>query len=380
MSAFALRLAILPSILLLLFVVGKNKQRRNPTSLLVWLAVLGAVSAIPAVIVEILGSGLLYMLGLGPSSAMYNFVECFFIVAMIEELGKFLGMLLMTWKNKNFDHSYDGVIYGVCSSLGFATLENVIYVFQGGIGTGIMRAVSAVPLHCACGVVMGFLYAKAREDANNGESAFGNLLLAYVCPLGIHGLYDFVLSVEDTSVLLCIAVLALVIILMFLLITHAAKEDHIIAVQPIWTAPYNFRYMPMRGCQSNHYNQPGGYGTQPNTYGQPGGYGAQPNTYGQPGGYRAQPNTYGQPGGYGAQPNTYGQPGSYGTQPNTYGQPGSYGAHPNTYGQPGGYGAQSNTYGQPGGYGAQLNIYGQFGHTDTYGQTGNYGTQPDNRR
>ena len=217
-----------------------------------------------------------------------------------------------------------------------------------------MRAVSAVPLHCACGVVMGFLYAKAREDANNGESAFGNLLLAYVCPLGIHGLYDFVLSVEDTSVLLCIAVLALVIILMFLLITHAAKEDHIIAVQPIWTAPYNFRYMPMRGCQSNHYNQPGGYGTQPNTYGQPGGYGAQPNTYGQPG--------------------------SYGTQPNTYGQPGSYGAHPNTYGQPGGYGAQSNTYGQPGGYGAQLNIYGQFGHTDTYGQTGNYGTQPDNRR
>ena len=60
---------------------------------------------------------------------------------------------------------------------------------------------------------MGFLYAKAREDANNGESVFGNLLLAYVCPLGIHGLYDFVLSVEDTSVLLCIAVLALAIIL-----------------------------------------------------------------------------------------------------------------------------------------------------------------------
>lgn len=367
MSAFALRLAILPSILLLLFVVGKNKQRRNPTSLLVWLAVLGAVSAIPAVIVEILGSGLLYMLGLDPSSAMYNFVECFFIVAMIEELGKFLGMLLMTWKNKNFDHSYDGVIYGVCSSLGFATLENVIYVFQGGIGTGVMRAVSAVPLHCACGVVMGFLYAKAREDANNGESAFGNLLLAYVCPLGIHGLYDFVLSVEDTSVLLCIAVLALVIILMFLLITHAAKEDHIIAVQPIWTAPYNFRYMPMRGCQSNHYNQPGGYGTQPNTYGQPGGYGAQPNTYSQPGGYGMQPNTYGQPGGYGSQLNTYGQPGGYGAQPNTYGQPGSYGTQPNTYGQPGSYGAQSN-------------IYGQFGYTDTYGQTGNYGIQPDNRR
>ena len=98
---------------------------------------------------------------------------------------------------------------------------------------------------------------------------------------------------------------------MFLLITHAAKEDHIIAVQPIWTAPYNFRYMPMRGCQSNHYNQPGGYGTQPNTYGQPGGYGAQSNTYGQPGGYGAQLNIYGQFG----HTDTYGQTGNYGTQP-----------------------------------------------------------------
>ena len=105
MSAFALRLAVLPSVLLLLFVVRRNKNSRDPMSLLVWLAVLGAVSTIPAVVVELVGGVLLYYMGLESGTAVYELVNCFFIVAMIEELGKFLGMLILTWKNKNFDHS-----------------------------------------------------------------------------------------------------------------------------------------------------------------------------------------------------------------------------------------------------------------------------------
>lgn len=247
MSAFALRLAVLPSVLLLLFVVRRNKNSRDPMSLLVWLAVLGAVSTIPAVVVELVGGVLLYYMGLESGTAVYELVNCFFIVAMIEELGKFLGMLILTWKNKNFDHSYDGVIYGVCSSLGFATLENILYVFQGGIGLGILRAVTAIPLHCSCGVIMGYFYSKARENANKGEGAAGNMLIAYFSTMGIHGLYDFVLSIDDTSVILCILVLILSVVLMFLLISHAAKNDHIIAVNPIWVNPYNFRYIPMCG-------------------------------------------------------------------------------------------------------------------------------------
>ena len=222
MSAFALRLAVLPSVLLLLFVVRRNKNSRDPMSLLVWLAVLGAVSTIPAVVVELVGGVLLYYIGLESGTAVYELVNCFFIVAMIEELGKFLGMLILTWKNKNFDHSYDGVIYGVCSSLGFATLENILYVFQGGIGLGILRAVTAIPLHCSCGVIMGYFYSKARENANKGEGAAGNMLIAYFSAMGIHGLYDFVLSIDDTSVILCILVLILSVVLMFLLISHAA--------------------------------------------------------------------------------------------------------------------------------------------------------------
>ncbi|MFR5028327.1 MAG: PrsW family intramembrane metalloprotease [Coprococcus sp.] len=280
MSAFALRLAVLPSVLLLLFVVRRNKNSRDPMSLLVWLAVLGAVSTIPAVVVELVGGVLLYYMGLESGTAVYELVNCFFIVAMIEELGKFLGMLILTWKNKNFDHSYDGVIYGVCSSLGFATLENILYVFQGGIGLGILRAVTAIPLHCSCGVIMGYFYSKARENANKGEGAAGNMLIAYFSTMGIHGLYDFVLSIDDTSVILCILVLILSVVLMFLLISHAAKNDHIIAVNPIWVNPYNFRYIPMCG-----YNQPNMYG-QNMQYNQPNVYGKWQNTF--------QPNAYGQ--------------------------------------------------------------------------------------
>ena len=293
MSAFALRLAVLPSVLLLLFVVRRNKNSRDPMSLLVWLAVLGAVSTIPAVVVELVGGVLLYYMGLESGTAVYELVNCFFIVAMIEELGKFLGMLILTWKNKNFDHSYDGVIYGVCSSLGFATLENILYVFQGGIGLGILRAVTAIPLHCSCGVIMGYFYSKARENANKGEGAAGNMLIAYFSTMGIHGLYDFVLSIDDTSVILCILVLILSVVLMFLLISHAAKNDHIIAVNPIWVNPYNFRYIPMCG-----YNQPNMYG-QNMQYNQPNVYGKWQNTF--------QPNAYGQANQYNNQQSGYGR-------------------------------------------------------------------------
>lgn len=305
MSAFALRLAVLPSVLLLLFVVRRNKNSRDPMSLLVWLAVLGAVSTIPAVVVELVGGVLLYYMGLESGTAVYELVNCFFIVAMIEELGKFLGMLILTWKNKNFDHSYDGVIYGVCSSLGFATLENILYVFQGGIGLGILRAVTAIPLHCSCGVIMGYFYSKARENANKGEGAAGNMLIAYFSAMGIHGLYDFVLSIDDTSVILCILVLILSVVLMFLLISHAAKNDHIIAVNPIWVNPYNFRYIPMGG-----YNQPNMYG-QNMQYNQPNVYGKRQNTF--------QPNAYGQTDQYNNQQSGYGRQPRYGQQ-SGYGQ------------------------------------------------------------
>lgn len=345
-------------------------------SLLVWLAVLGAVSTIPAVVVELVGGVLLYYMGLESGTAVYELVNCFFIVAMIEELGKFLGMLILTWKNKNFDHSYDGVIYGVCSSLGFATLENILYVFQGGIGLGILRAVTAIPLHCSCGVIMGYFYSKARENANKGEGAAGNMLIAYFSTMGIHGLYDFVLSIDDTSVILCILVLILSVVLMFLLISHAAKNDHIIAVNPIWVNPYNFRYIPMCGYnqpnmygQNMQYNQPNVYGKWQNTF-QPNAYG-QTNQYNnQQSGYGRQPR-YGQQSGYGQQPGQYNQPGSYTQQPGQYNQPSSGYSQPQRYDQQNGYSQQT----QYGWQSQQNNQYSGYGQQPHYGQSSQYDPQ-----
>ena len=368
MSAFALRLAVLPSVLLLLFVVGRNKNSRDPMKLLVWLAVLGAVSTIPAVVVELLGDGLLYYMGLESGTGVYELVNCFFIVAMIEELGKFVGMIILTWNNKNFDHSYDGVIYGVCSSLGFATLENILYVFQGGIGLGILRAVTAIPLHCSCGVVMGYFYSKARENANNGEGAAGNMLISYLSAMGIHGLYDFVLSVDDTSVILCILVLLLLVALMLLLISYAAKNDHIITVNPIWVNPYNFRYIPMRG-----YNQPNMYGqnmqyNQPDMYGQNMQYN-QPDVYGQNMQYNIKPNAYSQwSGQYNGQQSSYVQQPQYGQQ---YNQQSGYVQQPQ-YGQQ--YNQQSSYRQQPQ-YGYQYNRQTGCGQQPQYDSQNRYRQQ-----
>lgn len=315
-------LAILPALLLLLLVVGRNKGKSNPAGLLLLLALGGVLSIIPAIIVELIGSvfaGVMFVAG----SAAYNLVISFLVVAMIEELGKLGFLFIFSWTNRNFDHSYDGVIYAVCSSMGFAVVENIFYVFSYGMGTGIVRAFSAVPLHCACGVVMGFFYARARERANEkrGGAAFGNVVLAYLLPLIIHGGYDFTAFMESTAGL--IVVLVAVILAMLVVLFYAAQTNHIIREDPTWVNPYNFGRLPMYprfqqtqytyGCAQQAY-VPRYYMQQPNAaYAQPGYIQPQMAPNMRPAYVQQRPNgAYVQPGRAYVQPNRpYTQPGAY---------------------------------------------------------------------
>ena len=366
MSSILLRLAVLPSIGLLLLVVGKNKQRRNPTNLLVILAVLGAVSCIPAAIGELIGMTVLERTDLYQDSIVYGIVEYFCVVAAMEELVKFIAVLIATWKNKNFDHSYDGIIYGVCSALGFATLENILYVLPGGLGLGVIRAISSVPLHCTCGVFMGYFYAKAKENANHdeGSGVAANMFLAYLVPVFIHGLYDFIVTREFMNIGYIIVVVFVIAFVLMMMLLHAAKVDHIISNQPIWSDPYTFRRPAWNNGQwvnNWNYNQYNGNQRQP-------GYGRQNRqmSQGMPG---QQRTPYG--GNY-RQGSSYGvsnQPGAYGmnNQRNGYG----------TNNQPGAYGMnnQQNLYGtnnQPGAYGMNSQQRTQYGRNQ---QQGPYGMQ-----
>lgn len=153
MSDGLMTLALLPGILIIIFIFRKDKIEREPVSLIVKLALFGALSCIPAIFLE------LFIGELGPvyteGTLAYALYEAFVIAALCEEICKYVFLRLGSWRHKAFDYRFDGIVYGVSVAVGFALLENILYVMEGGFYTAVMRAVLAVPLHAFCGVFMG---------------------------------------------------------------------------------------------------------------------------------------------------------------------------------------------------------------------------------
>ena len=95
----------------------------------------------------------------GLSYAAYT---AFIVAALTEEGMKFLAFYFFFWKNRNFNERFDGIVYAVYISLGFAGIENILYVFTGGYSVGVIRALTAVPAHALFGIVMGYYFGMAK--------------------------------------------------------------------------------------------------------------------------------------------------------------------------------------------------------------------------
>ena len=122
------------------------------------------------------------------------FYTAFVSSSGVEELVKFVFLYILIWKNKNFNEPLDGIVYGVFLSLGFAWIENLIYVLHptlGGMGTGLARAVLSVPSHGLFGVQMGYYLGLIKFK----KTKF-NFVLAFIVPYLFHGFYNYFLLKE----------------------------------------------------------------------------------------------------------------------------------------------------------------------------------------
>ncbi len=120
---------------------------------------------------------------------------CFIIVGLVEEGSKWIILKGLTWKNKEFNYIYDAIVYAVFVSLGFAALENIIYVLNGGIATAITRTIFSIPGHTFFGVFMGYYYGLAKQAEINGNIKLEkkNLYLSLLVPTTLHGIFDYCL-------------------------------------------------------------------------------------------------------------------------------------------------------------------------------------------
>lgn len=231
-------LALIPAVglLITIYCCDRNKE---PKGLLVGIFFAGMATVISALILETIGK--YFLENMVYDYVLQAFLMAFIIVGPAEELGKYLVMRWITWNNRHFDYLFDGIVYAVFSSLGFAALENVCYVFSNGVTTGIVRMFSSVPGHACFGVFMGFFYSKAKHASATGNKGkcFINKCLAIIVPSLLHGLYDALLMIAEASYsdgleTICIILWIVVLIAMFvctiIMIVKTSKNDYCIVV------------------------------------------------------------------------------------------------------------------------------------------------------
>lgn len=231
-----LALAILPSIALLVFIYKKDKKDKEPSMLLVRLFAFGVISTFAASMAE---SVLDFIFGIFTTkgSAVYAFLEAFLVAGLCEEVVKYVALSKATWKDRNFNCAFDGIIYSTYVSLGFATLENILYVAEGGISTAFARMFSSIPGHTCFGVFMGFFYSKAKIAESRGHYLLSERYkkLALIVPIILHGIYDSLLMVEEEVVGEGIAVMSILLwyvfvgalfLISFILVNIASKNDY----------------------------------------------------------------------------------------------------------------------------------------------------------
>jgi RsiW-degrading membrane proteinase PrsW (M82 family) len=179
-------ISLAPVFVIAVYVYCRDKYEKEPYSILLKALLTGILIVLPAVLIEKLLSLFLRSTeGLG-----YAAYTAFVVAALTEEGLKFLGFYFFFLKNRNFNERFDGIVYAVYIALGFAGIENMLYVLSGGAGVGVLRALTAVPAHALFGVSMGFYFGLARFST--GYRSF-YLVLAFLLPYLFHGVYDFLL-------------------------------------------------------------------------------------------------------------------------------------------------------------------------------------------
>jgi len=215
--------ALLPAFILLRFVYRHDTIEKEPMKLLLSLLLMGCLAALCSGILEAIAEALL-RIAINPESPIYVLVLAFLIVAVIEEGTKLFFLRLRSWKHPAFNYRFDGVVYAVFVSLGFAALENVQYVLSYGLAVALPRALLAIPGHLSFAIFMGVCYGRARLLENLGDHAGAqrSLRRGYLTAVFLHGFYDAcaMLGTELASLVFLVFV-----IIMFVLAFRTLKRE-----------------------------------------------------------------------------------------------------------------------------------------------------------
>jgi len=197
--------AIAPCLAIIIYIYWRDKFDREPLSVMLICYFYGIVSAAPAIYLSDkiattfnwqMGNGLL-------ETAAFAFI----VVGFSEELSKFIFLRFYAFPKKVFNEPYDGITYSVMVSMGFASIENVLYMIQHGHEVIYLRAFTAVPAHASFAILMGYFVGLAKFK----KARTFYLLIGLFAAVFFHGLYDFFLFIHNVPLIFIGAFISLFI-------------------------------------------------------------------------------------------------------------------------------------------------------------------------
>jgi RsiW-degrading membrane proteinase PrsW (M82 family) len=210
-------LALLP-VAAILFFIYRHDHDPEPMRTVGFAFLWGCVSVVPAILGELV------------VEIEDPFLDATFGVALIEEAAKLAMLMLYIWKHADFNDSFDAIVYSVTVSLGFAAVENIMYVINGGLDVAILRALFSIPGHATFAILMGYYFAKAKTHFYYGrrQQQYTYLALALMVPTLAHGIYDFLaMTAQDHEerIMLLLGFVGVIDIICIIMVRVAAKND-----------------------------------------------------------------------------------------------------------------------------------------------------------
>lgn len=187
-------IAAAPGIAICLYIFYRDMYNKEPRLNLVLSFIIGGIATVPAISIE-----QLLIRGLLDGSLRSVAILSFLVVGLTEEICKFIGLRLYAYNKKSFDEPFDGIVYSLMVGMGFATIENIMYVIKyesimgNGLQIGLQRMFLSVPAHASFAIVMGYFIGKAKFDQRN---SFKLMCLGILWATFIHGSYDFFLFIN----------------------------------------------------------------------------------------------------------------------------------------------------------------------------------------
>ncbi|KGR84952.1 glutamic-type intramembrane protease PrsW [Lysinibacillus odysseyi] len=177
---------IAPGLALLSYFYLRNQMSTEPRRTLLHTFIYGAIITFPIMFIQYVSEE--------EGTFSNPFLSDVIFASSIEEFFKWFVIFVAILRHVEFDDPYDGILYGAAVSLGFASVENVLYLLSFGIDTAFLRAILPVSSHALFGVVMGYYFGKSKFSKDNKQLEY--LILAFLAPVLLHLSYNTILTLK----------------------------------------------------------------------------------------------------------------------------------------------------------------------------------------